>query len=31
FMPKAYWILGKILPYPMKMRMLANAFIKQSR
>lgn len=31
FMPKAYWILGKILPYPIKMRMLANAFIKQSR
>lgn len=31
FMPKAYWILGKILPYPMKMRMLANAFIKQTR
>jgi len=30
-MPKAYKALGKILPYSTKMRMLANAFIKQSR
>ncbi len=31
FMPKVYKALGKILPYQMQMRMLANAFIKQSR
>ncbi|OEK06562.1 SDR family NAD(P)-dependent oxidoreductase [Roseivirga misakiensis] len=31
FMPKAYKALGRIIPYKTQMRMLANAFIKQSR
>ncbi|MFY0593473.1 SDR family NAD(P)-dependent oxidoreductase [Roseivirga sp.] len=31
FMPKAYKALGRIIPYSTQMRMLANAFIKQSR
>ncbi len=31
FMPKAYKAFGKIVPYRLKLKLLANAFIKQSR
>ncbi|MBO3698984.1 SDR family oxidoreductase [Roseivirga sp. E12] len=31
FMPKVYKALGRIIPYSIQMRMLANAFIKQSK
>lgn len=31
FIPKAYKAFGKIVPYRLKLKMLANAFIKQSK
>lgn len=31
FIPKVYKAFGRIVPYPLKLTMLANAFIKQSK